>query len=254
MKYVILGKSEAGIFATFMVVAIALITFIPQGIESIGAVVTERKLPIYSVETDKKQIAITFDAAWSNSDTDEIISILNKYNAKATFFFTGQWVSKFPNDVLKFHAAGNECANHSDSHPHIDKLSVEEIKADTEKCNDKLKALTGKAPTLYRGPYGEYNNTLLDMLEEMKIFCIQWDIDSRDWQGKTVDEMHSSVTKNVRNGSIILFHNDTKNTPAALDKILSTLSKDGYKFVTVSELIYKKDFRLDSAGRQYKIS
>ncbi len=254
MKIFVFGKSEAAVLALFMALAIGLIVFIPYGIKTASTAGAERKLPIYSVKTEQKKIAITFDAAWGNSDTDALLDILSKYNAKATFFFTGQWVSKYPEDVLKIYAAGHECANHSDSHLHIDKMTAEELNSDIKACNEKIKAVTGKAPACYRGPYGEYNNTLLGVVEGLKMYPIQWDTDSRDWQKKSVEYMVESVCKNAKEGSIILFHNDLENTPKALEQILKNLSQKGFEFVSASELIYKDNYYLDSAGAQHKKS
>ena len=82
---------------------------------------------------------------------------------------------------------------------------------------------------------------------------IQWDCDSLDWKKLSVDEMYSRITSKVQNGSILLFHNGVENTPEALDKILTKLEKDGYEFVTVSELIYWDDYEIDHTGRQVKV-
>ena len=131
-------------------------------------------------------------------------------------------------------------------------MSAEQLEADIVACNDKIKAVTKAAPTLYRGPYGEYNNTSLEVCESLKMFPIQWDCDSRDWQKKSAEEMTKIVCENAKNGSILLFHNDTQNTPASLDKILESLSKDGYKFIAVSDLIYKDNFYIRHDGAQIK--
>ncbi|MBQ7799725.1 MAG: polysaccharide deacetylase family protein [Oscillospiraceae bacterium] len=252
MRTFVVGKREAVVIALFLLITILLIALVPHGVEAVTAAATQRKIPIYSVETEKKQIALTFDAAWGNSDTDELLKILDENGAKATFFFTGEWVSKYPDDVLKIYAAGHSCQNHSDKHQHIDKMTAEELRADIIACNEKLKAVTGQTPTLYRGPYGEYNNTLLSEVEKLNMYGLQWDTDSRDWQKKSVDYMVKTVTENVKNGSVVLFHNDLENTPAAVNEILKTLTKQGYSFVTADELIYKENYYIDSAGRQHK--
>ena len=252
MRTFVVGKREAVVIALFLLITILLIALVPHGVEAVTAAATQRKIPIYCVETEKKQIALTFDAAWGNSDTDELLKILDENGAKATFFFTGEWVSKYPDDVLKIYAAGHSCQNHSDKHQHIDKMTAEELRADIIACNEKLKAVTRQTPTLYRGPYGEYNNTLLSEVENLNMYGLQWDTDSRDWQKKSVDYMVKTVTENVKNGSVVLFHNDLENTPAAVNEILKTLTKQGYSFVTADELIYKENYYIDSAGRQHK--
>ncbi|MEG2138085.1 MAG: polysaccharide deacetylase family protein, partial [Oscillospiraceae bacterium] len=117
---------------------------------------TERQLPIYCVEVDQKVCAISFDAAWGNEDTQHLIDILEKYQIKATFFVVGDWATKYPESVKALADAGHEVMNHSNTHRHFNALSAEEIVADVSACNEKVKAVTGVAPTLIRCPYGEY--------------------------------------------------------------------------------------------------
>lgn len=211
-----------------------------------------KKLPIYSVETQEKKVAITFDAAWTNQDTDELIEILKKHNAKATFFIVGDWAEKFPESVKAFYEAGHAIANHSDTHKAFSKCLREEIKEEIVNCNEKLEKITGEKVTLLRAPSGDYTNESLEVTESLGMYMIQWDNDSLDYTGLTVDEIVSRVTSRARNGSIILFHNGVENTAPALDKILTELEKQGYSFVSVNDLIYKNDFFIDHTGRQYK--
>ena len=211
-----------------------------------------RKLPIYSVETSEKKISITFDAAWSAEDTDEIIEILNKHGAKATIFAVGDWVKKNPDAVKKFHTQGHEIANHSDTHASFSSSTREKIRMEITDCNEKIKEITGKAPKLVRAPSGDYDNKSIEVTESMGMKMIQWDVDSLDWKLLSVDEMYERVTSRVQYGSILLFHNGVENTPVALDKILTKLEKDGYKFVTVSELIYWDNYEIEHTGRQIK--
>jgi len=212
----------------------------------------EKKLPIYSVETDKKVVAITFDAAWGADDTDILLEILKEYDVKATFFICGYWVKEFPEDVKKFHKAGHDIANHGDTHAHVSNLSHSENVNEIKGAHDKVKALLGIEMDLYRPPYGEYNNTVLEAADSLKYFTIQWDVDSLDWKKLGADHMFNTVVnhKNLQNGSILLFHNDLPETPVALRRILSHLSNEGYSFVPVSELIHRENFKLDYKGRQ----
>lgn len=213
----------------------------------------DRKLPVYCVETEEPVVALTFDAAWGNEDTDVLIDLLNQYEAKATFFVTGDWADRFPEDVKKFSSQGHDIANHSDSHPHIDNLSFDELKADTDRCNEKIKNLTGESPLLYRGPYGEYNNTIIEILETQGQYCIQWDVDSLDWKDPDPQQLANNVLKKVKNGSIILLHNGAKNTPEALPNILSGLKEKGFGFVLVKDLIYTQEYEIDHTGMQKRV-
>ena len=209
-----------------------------------------RRLPIYCVETNEKKISITFDAAWSAEDTNEIIEILNEYDAKATIFVVGDWVDKNPDAVKKFHEAGHEIANHSDTHKLYSKVSREEVTKEIEDCNKKIEAITGKKVKLARAPSGDYDNKRIEITESLDMKMIQWSVDSLDWKKLSVDEMYSRVVSKTENGSILLFHNGIENTPEALRKILEKLKKDGYEFVTVSELIYWENAEIDYSGKQ----
>lgn len=213
-----------------------------------------RRLPVYCVETNEKKVAITFDAAWSAEDTDEIIEILKEYNAKATIFVLGTWVDANPEAVKKFHKNGHEIANHSDTHKLFSKASREEVIKEIEDCNKKIENVTGKKVKLVRAPSGDYDNKSIEIAESMNMKMIQWSVDSLDWKKLSVDEMYSRVVTKTENGSIILFHNGVENTPEALIKILEKLKNDGYEFVTVSELIYWDKYKIDHTGKQKSIS
>ena len=220
----------------------------------VGASATTRQLPIYCVQRDQKMIAISFDAAWGNEDTQELIDILARYNVKATFFVVGEWVDKYPESVKALHDAGHEVMNHSDDHAHMTQLSKEEIIADVEACNDKIEAVTGVRPTLIRPPYGEYDDNVITAIRSIGMEPIQWDVDSLDWKDLSAQEITKRVTSKVQAGSIVLFHNAAIHTPEALPTILETLLQEGYTFVPISQLIlpgtYNTDYTIDHTGRQ----
>lgn len=234
-----------------IILGVCILIFALVG-KTASASATEKKLPIYSVDTQEKKVAITFDAAWTNQDTEELIEILKKHNATATFFIVGDWAEKFPESVKAFYDAGHTIANHSDTHKAFSKCSREEIKAEIVNCNEKLENITGEKVTLLRAPSGDYTNESLEVTESLNMYMIQWDNDSLDYTGLTVDEIVSRVTSRARNGSIILFHNGVENTAEALDRILTELENQGYSFVSVNDLIYKDNYSIDHTGRQYK--
>lgn len=240
-------KRAAAIAAFAVAAAAAAITLV---VTSVGSRAEKRLLPIYSTECDDKKIAITFDVAWENSNTDQLISILKDNDAKATFFITGDWCDRYPDDVKKFYEAGHEIENHSDKHPHVLGANVNDLIADTRECTRKIKMLTGEEPTLYRAPYGEFDDSLITTLDGMGMKVIQWDVDSVDWKKPSAADIKKKVLKGVKPGSILLFHNDLENTTEALPEILSNLKSQGYKFVTVNELIYKDNYTIDANGKQ----
>ena len=240
-----------GILCIIFAIAVILGLFFNTNI-SVGT--TTRKLPIYSVDTNEKKIAITFDAAWTNQDTEQIIEILKKHNAKATFFIVGDWAEKFPESVKAFFDAGHTIANHSDTHKAFSKCSREEIKEEIVNCNKKLESITNTPVTLVRAPSGDYTDQSLEVCKELGMTMIQWNCDSLDYTKISINEIVNRVIKGSTNGSILLFHNGVDNTAPALDEILTQLEKQGYTFVSVEDLIYKEDFYIDHTGKQCKNS
>ncbi len=143
----------------------------------VGVAASDRQLPIYNVKRDNKAVSLTFDAAWGNEDTQELIDILGRYNVKATFFLVGQWVDKYPESVKSLADAGMEIGNHSNEHPHMAKLSEKQIIDEVAACNEKIENVTGTSPTLFRCPYGEYNDTVIDTVNGMGMSSIQWNVE-----------------------------------------------------------------------------
>lgn len=221
---------------------------------SVSNTVNGRELPIYSVETEEKKVALSFDAAWGNEDTQKILDILAKYNVHVTFFMTGGWVESYPDDLKKIQEAGHDLGNHSENHKNMSQLSDAECQEELMKVHNKVKELTGVEMNLFRPPYGDYDNHVITNAKECGYYAIQWDVDSLDWKDYGVDSIIQTVTehKSLQNGSIILMHNGAKYTAEALPTVIETLQAKGYTIVPISELIYKDDYHLDVTGRQIK--
>ncbi len=221
---------------------------------SVSSSVNGRELPIYCVDTDEKKIALSFDAAWGNEDTAKILEILDKQNVKVTFFMTGGWVESYPEDVKAILAAGHDLGNHSENHKNMSQLSDEEKKEELMKVHEKVRELTGYEMFLFRPPYGDYDNAVVNVAKDCGYYTIQWDVDSLDWKDYGVDSIIKTVTehKHLGNGSIILCHNGAKYTAQALDMLIAKLKNEGYSFVPISELIYKEKYHMDHEGRQIK--
>ena len=250
MKIFILSK-KTGILYALMVLSLVLLVLIGRN-ETMTVSNTERDLPIYCVDKPEteKIVAMSFDAAWGNEDTGELIKIMDKYNVKTTFFVVGGWVDKYPESVKQLFDAGHEIMNHSNTHPHMTQISKEEMVKEVEECDAKIEKITNVKPTLFRAPYGDYNNDVVGTMRETGHFTIQWDVDSLDWKNLSPDEIKQRVLSRVKPGSIILFHNAALHTPEALPGIIEKLQADGYKIVPVSELILKDNFKIDSTGKQ----
>ncbi len=252
MKLFVTSKDNLIIYFLILVLLSGLVLFNRDAVAEVFENASpKRDLPIYCVDKGEEKIcSVSFDAAWGNEDTEELIAILGKYNVKATFFVVGAWVDKYPESVKQLHDAGHEIMNHSDSHPHMTKLDAEGIKKEINACSDKIEAVTGVRPILFRPPYGDYNDRVVASAREINHFTIQWDVDSLDWKDLEPSAIYDRVTKRVVPGSIVLFHNAAKNTPAALPQILEKLIGDGYKIVPISELIYRENYKIDNAGKQ----
>ncbi len=144
-----------------MVLAIALMFWAVNSPAIVGVSAAKRVLPIYCVQRDDRVVSLSFDAAWGNEDTHE-------------------WVDKYPESVKALADAGNEVMNHSSTHPHMAQLSAEQIQTEVNTCADKIEAVTGTRPTLFRCPYGEYSDTVVSTINSLGMHVIQWDVDSLD--------------------------------------------------------------------------
>lgn len=250
MKVLILTRKRLLILLSCVLIAAICVGVASYSADKVVATMSEtREIPIYYVDTQEKVCAISFDAAWGNEQTKELLDTLDKYNVKTTFFLVKQWVDKYPDSVKEIAARGHDIGNHSATHPHMAQLSEEEQLAEIADCNRAVEALTGQCPTLFRAPYGEYDNKLVRNLRGQGMYCVQWNIDSLDWKDPAADEIVGRIREKLCPGSIILLHNGAKNTPAALPKLIEAIREKGYKIVPISQLIPKGDYTTDHEGK-----
>lgn len=222
-----------------------------RGAPALMAAVTTRELPVYNVDTEEKVLAISFDAAWGRANTEELMNILDRYDVKTTFFLVGFWAEKHPDLVQELVSRGHEIGNHSATHPHMAQLSAAQIREELRKCSDLVKSITGKPTTLFRPPYGEYNDTVVKVSREEGYECVQWNVDSLDWKNLGTENMVKQCTKSVNPGDIVLFHNDSKYILEALPRILEYYTQAGYKIIPVSQLLLQGETWIDHAGQQH---
>ncbi len=251
--YMIWTKKQVAAVLGILLSAAALLTLLAVALPNAFAVATattERKIPIYCTDRGEKVVSLTFDAAWGDEDTPQLIDIFQKYGIHVTFFVVGEWADRCPDSVKALKEAGHEVMNHSNTHPHMPQLSRDGMVQEIQAANEKIAALTGETPVLFRAPYGDYNNALIETLDSLGMYCIQWDVDSLDWKDPPVEDIVSRVTSRVQSGSIVLFHNAAKNTPEALPAIIEKLQADGYTFLKASEMIYREDYTINHEGRQ----
>jgi polysaccharide deacetylase family sporulation protein PdaB len=211
--------------------------------------VMSRLVPVYRVECDDHVIALTIDAAWNADKTKFILDTLDQYGIKATFFLCGVWVDAYPEMVKEIAARGHEIGNHSLTHPHMNRISAEEIRTEISKLDDKIEKLTGKRTTLFRAPFGEYNDTVVSTVRDMGYEIVQWNIDTVDWkEGRTPETILNAVIPKLSDGSIILSHNNGFGIETYLPKLIEQAQSAGYRFVTISELLPDGDRAVDNNG------
>ena len=211
---------------------------------------TTRLVPIYSVEREDKVVSISFDCAWGVEHTDDILNALKVGGVHATWFMVEFWTEKYPEYVKKIDASGHEIGTHSSTHSYMSKQNSEEIKLELSTSSEAIKEITGKEVNLFRPPYGDYDDELIKTASEQGYYSIQWDTDSLDWKDLSATDIAMRVINGVKNGSIILMHNNGLHTAEAVPIIISTLKNKGYSFVPIGELIYKENYVIDGTGRQ----
>lgn len=243
------------IVTVLVVIALVAICMTGMANEQVSAVFNNqslRKVPVYGVDTNEKIVALTFYAAWGADKTQGILDILDKHGVDGTFFLVGFWIDKFPDMVKKIAESGCDIGNHSNNHLNMSTLSKEKIAEELDYVTEGVKQLTGIETKFFRPPFGDYNNTLLEVVEEKNMIGVQWTVDSLDWKGLSATEILSRVNKGVKNGSIILFHNNSDNILEALPLVIANLKNQGYKMVKISDLIYQERYSIDSSGIQHK--
>lgn len=251
---VVVSKRKIFTVSTIIIAIVLVAIFISTSVVAAFGD-AKRKIPIYSVDRQDKKISISFDAAWGADKTEKILDILDSFSIRATFFLVGFWVDKYPEMVSLIDKRGHEIGTHSDSHPKMSTLTKQQMTKELSTSMAKITAITNKPVTVFRPPFGDYNNSLIEVCDSLGLYVIQWDVDSLDWKDLSATEITGRVTKGVKNGSIVLFHNNSTNIVQALPMLLTKLLESGYTFTSIGNLIYKDNYIIDHTGRQiYKQS
>ena len=250
MKIAVLSKKQAVIWvllAVWFVILLAVILFttVVQ-----PAVASKRRLPVYSVESETKKIALTFNCAWGDETTDAVLALLKKHDIPATFFFVGTFAEQYPDSVRKIANAGHAIGNHSMSHKDPTVMEYAEIMQDMSACNSLLEKLTGRPVRLYRAPSGSYDNKTVEAAEALGMTAVQWSADSIDWKNITPEKMAERIRSKTFPGAIVLFHLGKENTVEALPEILRDLEAAHYEFCTVEDLLLPGETYIDANGKQ----
>lgn len=200
----------------------------------------DEKMIYKSVSNRDMKIALSFDDGPHPEQTEDILSILNKYNVKATFFVVGQNADYYPDILRQVVEEGHEIGNHTYSHINILNTDKQTIKQEISRSHNNILEICEYEVKLFRPPGGALNQKVTDVANSFGYKIILWDIDTKDWSHKSVDLITENVIKNIKSGSIILFHDYISKgtpTPEALENIIPLLQKEGYTFVTVGELL-----------------
>lgn len=246
-----LMSRQAALLGVLMLLCLCYVG--PLHPESTAVLAVKRELPVYCVERDDEVITVSFDASWGGDQTRGILDLLDQYDAKATFFLVGIWVDKFPELVKEIHDRGHEIGNHSDSHPQMSKLSDAEIRRELDGCSDKIEAITGVRPTLFRPPYGDYDNAVVTVARSEGYEVVQWSVDSLDWKNRGAEDLIRRATSKISRGDIVLFHNDSKYILDALPSVLSAYRDKGLRMIPAGEILLQGPTTIDVQGRQHPV-
>lgn len=209
------------------------------------------KLPIYCTDNENREIALTINCAWDAADIGDILDTLDQYGVKASFFVVGTWAEQYPEELKMIYERGHEIGNHSYSHKLPSKSTETQLAEEIDQCNAVVEKIIGIKPELYRAPSGDITDTVLELAEKRGMYNIKWSVDSIDWRkDMTKENILNRVLGRTVSGSILLFHNGTQYTKDILPVVIERLQKQDYHFVTVSSLIYKSDYYIDSTGKQ----
>ena len=192
--------------------------------------------PIYRGNSQKPMVSFLINVAWGNEYIPGILEALEKHDTKATFFFDGSWVKKNPDVAKQIKDAGHEIGNHAYSHPDLKERSKEETSLELVKTNQVIEDTLGIKPKWFAPPSGSFNETTVQVAEQLEMKTILWTVDTVDWKKPAAAEMVSRVVSKVENGSMILMH-PTQPVAEGMESMIKEIKGKGYKLGTVSELM-----------------
>ncbi len=252
MRIFVIKKSTLIRAAVFVLLVIGAIVYTQVAFGGSAPVSsTAEAMPVCRVDSGEKVVAITIDTAFGDADyTPQILEALEKEGVKATFFVMGLWANENQEATGNIAAAGHEIANHSMKHTRYPDLMTSEIVGDANNASDVIFQLTGYDPKIIRMPYGAFNAETVATLQNEGYIPVKWSLDANDWKGYDAKKITDGVLKNVKSGDIIMFQNNIAATPEALPAIILGLREEGFKIVTVSELLLDENSFVDAQGTQ----
>ena len=209
-----------------------------------------RNLPIYSVETEEKKIALGINCAWDGEDIPDLLKSLEQNQSHATFFLLGLWAEKYPDLAQEIVLSGQEIGSHSQHHWDMNQLTEKEMQEEILASQKSISSACGKVPILFRPPSGAYNEEVIKMIHQQGCIPIQWSIDTLDWKGLSGEEITNRVLEKLSPGEIILLHSGAEHSAEALEKMLPLILEKGFQVVPVGELILPGSSKISASGRQ----
>ena len=206
-------------------------------------------MPICRVETDQKKVALTFNCTYSAQDMQQLLEILKGKNVHATFFVSDAWAKNYPELLCTIHNAGHDIGGLWTTQA---SLSIREQTLTLENLTQRIDRLTDSETTLFRFEDGNYDNSAIRLIQESGGYPVQWNINSMDWKDYGAQDILHRIlnSRQLQNGSILLFHAGNAYTAQALPDLIDNLEDQGYQPVPVSELIWKHSYYMDADGVQ----
>lgn len=199
--------------------------------------------PVYQGNSGEKAVALTVNVDWGEEFIPGMLKEFKKHDARATFFVTGRWAEKNPELLKQMSQAGHSIQNHGYKHLHFNQLSEAQAEEQIKKAEKAIQEITGKRSRFFASPYGEQSKKLMQVVAGLDYDLIMWSIDTIDWQRPVPETIVKRVLNRVHNDAIILMH-PTEPTVKALPGMLSQLKEEGYKMVTIEEIVIDKDSKL----------
>lgn len=196
--------------------------------------------PIRHVNTTEKVVALTFDDGPDKPYTEQILGVLDKHHVKATFFVLGGNAKANPDLIKKIMAGGHDLGNHTMYHDKMKNRSVEAMKKDIQSVDDILRGIGYQGEITFRAPFGITSDNLKIALQQLNKRMVLFTFLPQDWTKISAEQIYGNVMKEMKPGLIITLHDGghrRENTVKATEMLINNLEKDGYRFVTVSELL-----------------
>lgn len=183
-------------------------------------------------------VALTFDDGPS-PHTNRILDVLERYNSSATFFVLGYRTERHRDTVVRAAGMGNEIAGHTWTHTDLTRLSVEEIRETIQSTSAMIEQITGSpSPRFYRPPFGSTNSTVRYVSAQLGYAIVNWTLDTLDWRFRNANTIYSTIMDEVVDGAVILLHDIHLTTAEAMELVIPSLIAQGFRLVTLSELMY----------------